>query len=85
MTVERSVKEQLMAQAIGYEVMRHLKEEGRLEALFRTAESEAIQALEEIRRILDDDTAEDPACFWRIGWIVTELEAKGLGTIRHDW
>ena len=83
--VEWSVLERLMAQAIGYEVIKFLKEEGRLETLFQTAESEAVQALEEIRRVLDDDTAEDPNCFWRIERIVTEFESRGLGTARHDW
>lgn len=78
-----SCYEQLAAQAIGLEVMNHFKETRK--ELEPKEESKALQALEEIRRILDDNTLDDPECFHRIEAIVNTLEANGIYTSRHDW
>ena len=48
-------------------------------------ESEALDLLSQIKAILDDDTAEDPECFYRIDAIVSAFGAKGIYTTRHDW
>ena len=48
-------------------------------------ESEALDPLSQIKAILDDDTAEDPECFYRIDAIVSAFGAKGIYTTRHDW
>ncbi len=84
MEMEWSVKEDLMAQAVGCEVVKILEQAGRLEALAQAVETKAVRVLEEIGRILDDDTLEDPACFRRIEKIVKALEAEGIYTARHD-
>ncbi len=78
-----SCYEQLAAQAIGLEIMKYFKET--LKELEPKVESKALQALEEIRCILDDNTLDDSACFHRIEAIVTALEANGIHTSRHDW
>lgn len=46
----------------------------------------ACQALEKIRRVLDDDRLDDQECFWRIEEIVKIYEEIGsnAGT-RHDF
>ena len=44
------------------------------------------QALSEIKKVIEDDTLEDPECFTRIEKIVCVLEALGSnGGTRHDF
>ena len=44
------------------------------------------RTLLEIRKILNDDTLDDPTCFWRIEKIVRVLERMGTdGGCRHDY
>ena len=44
------------------------------------------QALSEIKKILDDDTLDDPECFWKIEQIVCVFESLGSdGGSRHDF
>lgn len=84
MELEFPVSKELAAQAIGLEVLEHLKETWTPEKLAQEAESRALKALEDIRRVLDDDKLEDPECFRRIEAIVNALEANGIRTSRHD-
>lgn len=56
-----------------------------VEELAPRLNAEAMDLLSEIKAILDDDTAEDPACFRRIDAIVSAFWAKGIYTPRHDW
>lgn len=80
------IAEELYVQSLGREVLRYLKrEEGNLLKLRQEANSEAIRVLEEIQRILNDDTLEDPDCFERIEAIVKTFYAHGISTSRHDW
>ncbi len=83
--MELSCYEELTAQELGYEVLKYLKETGDLKELERKTETKALQVLEEIRRVLNDDSLDDPACFQRIEAIVNTLEANGVHTTRHDW
>lgn len=83
--MELTAQEELAAEAIGLEVMRYLKREEVIQGIARETEKKAIEALEEIRRVLDDDSLEDPACFQRIEAIVTVLDGHGMYTHRHDW
>lgn len=81
-----SIAEELYVQSLGWEVLRYLKrEEGKLLSLYREADSEALRVLEEIRRVLDDDTLDDPDCFKRIEAIVKAFHAHEISTSRHDW
>ena len=49
-------------------------------------EMKCYQAIQSIRRILADDSLEDPECFYRIEEIVCALENVGAdGGGRHDF
>ena len=82
---ELTAQEDLAAEAIGLEVMRYLKQEETVKRIVAATESRAMRALEKIRRILNDDSLEDPECFQRIEAILTALEDHGVFTTRHDW
>lgn len=82
---ELTAQEELAAEAIGLEVMRYLKREETVKRIVAEADSKAMRALEGIRRILNDDSLEDPECFQRIESILTALEDYGVFTNRHDW
>lgn len=48
--------------------------------------SAACQALEKIRRVLNDDRLDDQTCFWKIEEIVRIYEEMGSnGGSRHDF
>lgn len=81
-----TIAEELYVQSLGWEVLRFLKrEEGNLLNLYRETDSEALRVLEEIRRVLDDDTLDDPDCFRRIEAVVKAFHAHDISTTRHDW
>ncbi len=79
-----SVKDELYARAIGWEVLNYLRKEhpGEIAA---EIESDALRILEKIQMILNDDTLSDPDCFERIEAIVKTFYANGISTNRHDW
>ena len=86
--LEIMVQEELAAQAIGKEFIRYLKylqHEEVFQRLVSDTKSRAIETLEEIRRVLDDHTLDDPECFSRIEAIIGILEMHGISTSRHDW
>lgn len=83
--MEFTVQEELMAQMIGREILKILKQEDTLKRMASEAEGRALEALEEIRRVLDDDTGSDPECFRRVEAILAVLEKSGTGSSRHDW
>lgn len=80
-----TAQEELAAEAIGLEAMRYLKQEETIRRIARETEKKAMEVLEEIRRVLNDDSLEDPECFSRIDAIVTALDDHGMYTHRHDW
>jgi len=77
------VSESLYAQSIGNAVLRWAKEY-HPQLLAAQANSDAIFILQEIQRILDDDTLNDPECFYRIDAIVSTFHRAGLSTTRHS-
>ena len=80
------IAEELYVQSLGWEVLRYLKrEEGALLNLYREVDSKALRVLEDIQRILNDDTLDDPDCFNRIEAIVKAFHAHEISTSRHDW
>lgn len=83
--MELTAQEELAAEAIGLEAMRYLKQTETMRRIARETEKRAIEALEEIRRVLDDSSLEDPECFHRIEAILTLLENQGITSSRHDW
>ena len=66
---------EIMAYAIGALVLSHLKEDEVWREILLAAESKA----------LDDDTLDDPGCFYRIEAILDALESNGITSLRHDW
>lgn len=76
-----SVREELLAQAIGREALKYMDREN----LAQEADSEAIKILQEIQTVLDDDALDDPECFDRIERIVTAFHRHGIPTLRHDF
>ena len=80
-----TAQEELTAEAIGLEAMRYLKKGETIQRIARETERSAIEVLEKIRQVLNDDTLEDPQCFMRIDAIVTALGDHGIYTRRHDW
>lgn len=84
--MEIRIEDELYARSIGWEVMQLIrKEEGHLRELRKEVDSDALRLLEQIKRILNDDTIEDPDCFERIEQIVQAFDAYGIRTSRHDW
>lgn len=79
--MDSTLPEQLIATAIGREVLAHLDRQ----SLVREVQSESVALLEEVRRILDDDSLDDPACFHKIEAIVTTFHRHGVPTARHDF
>ena len=74
-----------MAYAIGALVLSHLKEDEVWREILLAAESKAMKALHDIQEALDDDTLDDPGCFYRIEAIRNALESNGITSLRHDW
>lgn len=80
------IAESLYAQILGRELLNHLKdEESNVLQRIKELDSKAVQILEEIRAILDDDTIDDPECFERIDRLVSLYNRNDIGTVRHDW
>lgn len=82
---ELTAQEEMTAEAVGLELMRYLRKEETVQRIARETEKKALEALEKIRRVLDDDSLEDPECFRRIDEIVSVLGDHGIYTHRHDW
>jgi len=82
--MELTIQEEFAAQAIGAEALKYLKQVWTPDALALRAEDQALKALEEIRRVLDDEALEDPECFRRIQAILSVLEKNDIYTTRHD-
>ena len=83
--MELTAQEQLTAEAIGLEAMRYLKQTETIRKIARETEKRATETLEEIRRVLNDDSLEDPECFQRIEAIICAMENGGVHVNRHDF
>ncbi len=77
------VSEALWAKCIGQEVLKYVKSRG--VDVDRRVHDEAVELLEKIRAILDDDSLSDPECFHRIDAMVDAFHTAGISTTRHDW
>ncbi len=80
---ELTVQEALWAKSMGQEVLNYVKSRG--VDVDRRVHDEAVELLEKIRAILDDDSLSDPACFHRIDAMVDAFQTAGIPTARHDW
>lgn len=79
--MDQSISEALLAQAIGREVIKCIEPEH----FNSIVNSGALQLLEQIRQILDDDSLTDPECFQKIEAIVAAFQQHGISTTRHDF
>ncbi len=77
------VSEALWAKTIGQEVLKYVKSRG--VEMDRRVHDEAVELLEKIKAILDDDSLPDPECFRRIDAMVDAFQTAGVPTARHDW
>lgn len=78
-------EEELFARALGWIAINHFKEEGIWEEVSKTAENSALQALNQIQAVLNNDSIDDSNCLLKIDEIVTIFYSHGLDTSRHDW
>lgn len=83
--MELKIQEELAAQAIGTEALEYLKQTWTPERLAQETEKCAVNTLDDILRALEDDTLEDPECFYRIEAILKALEKNRIYTSRHDF
>jgi len=82
--MEFTIEEEFAAQAIGAEVLKHLKQTWTPQMLVQEAENRAVKVLEDILRVLDNDALDDPECFRRIQAILNVLEENDIYSTRHD-
>ena len=82
---ERRTRETMLALSIGEAVLAYMKQAGVMQDIYRAVDSRAVRMLERIARALDDDTLDDPECFWKIERVMDVLEENWLGSSRHDW
>ncbi len=80
---ELTVHENLWAKVIGREMLKFVKSRGA--EMDRRVHDEAVELLEKIKAILDDDSLSDPECFRRIDAMVDAFQTAGVPTARHDW
>ncbi len=80
---ELTVQESLWAKCIGREVLKFVKSRG--VDMEQCIHDEAVELLEKIKAILDDDSLSDPECFHRIDAMVDAFQTAGIPTARHDW
>lgn len=79
--MEWTVSESLTALTIGRAAMGCMDRE----ALARAVNSPALELLEEIRKILNDERLDDPECFHRIDALVSAFRLQGVEVSRHDF
>lgn len=79
--MEWTVSESLAAQAIGQAVLDNLDRE----SLARAVNAAALELLEEIRVILNDERLDDRECFHRIDKLVSAFDRRGIAVARHDF
>ena len=79
---EPTVSEELYARAIGHKLIKWAKEYDP-DLLLQQINTDAVLLLKEIQCILNDETLDDPDCFYRIDAIVSAFHCAGLSTTRH--
>ena len=80
-----SARGDMSALVIGQAVLAYFRDAGVLKDIYAAVDSRAVRIVEEIQRTLDDDTLDDPECFWKIERVMDVLEENWIGTSRHDW
>ena len=85
-TMEYTTQEILAARAIGFLVLRYLRETPELQELIaKDTNILALRALDAIRKTVNDEALGDPECFQKIERVLNVLEDHGIDVTRHDW
>lgn len=79
--MEWTVSKSLTAQAIGRAAVECLDQD----ALVKAVDAAAVELLEEIRDVLNDEGLDDPTCFHRIDALVSAFGRRGMDVTRHDF
>lgn len=75
-----------LARASHIKQIKYLWKGDLMELAVRLGETASVSALRDIRRVLDDEKLDDPACFRKIEEIVNRYERLGPGAgSRHDF
>lgn len=78
-----SVAETLLVRVIAQELL-ELADFTNDVSLVHKVNSEAVQILSEIKKVLDDPELDDSECFYRIDSIVDIFYQAGISTQRHE-
>lgn len=79
--MEWTVSQSLTALTIGRAAMDCMDRE----TLAKAVNSPALELLEEIREILNDERLDDPECFHRIDALASAFRRRGVEVSRHDF
>lgn len=79
-----TVPEAILAKEIGQKVLDFIKDQD-MQVLTQRINGKALELLEKIRDILDDEKLDDPECFERIETMVDAFQEAGISVSRHDW
>ena len=82
--LSKAISEELYAKVMGQEILKFVQACDQ-HALARQVDSEAIRVLQKIRELLNDETLDDPNCFYRIDAIVQTFWNAGITVERHDF
>lgn len=85
MSNDSTISDEVFANVIGRKVLQYCKCQHVLDEAAQDSESAALSALAKIRNILNDETMNDPQCFYRIEAIIDTFYAHGIRTSHHDW
>jgi len=76
---------ELLTYILAQEFADFLHQEGVVEKLSVNVNREALETLEKIQHVMNDESLEDPECFQKIEKIVEIFHTKGIQNTRHDW
>lgn len=83
--MDMHIADEMLARAIGWEVIAYLQQEETLETIRKEVNGDALRVLEQIQCILNNDKLDDPECFQRIDRIAETFYAYGISASRNDW
>lgn len=84
MSEDTNTLKPMIERTIGATVMEYMKNY-EPQRLLSQLNQDALQLLEQIRGILNDDSLDDSTCYQKIEAIVTTFHRHGIPTARHDF
>ena len=79
-----SMRDELYARVIGWNILEYLGEKANTLRIGEEVAEDALDTLEKIKRLLDDEKLDDSECYERIDRIVKAFYANGISLRRHD-